>query len=458
MSMEQFPVFTQKEELPTLAEEESRLLGGEVAPESELKRTPTSLSPEERAEDAERAFDAHMEAMIATHRVENAGNNGLIMRLTPNDVPEDARGMLEERGILFEEGAAVKLLKVYSPEQGKKEYEMLERAHTLVAEAPNPEELAQIPRPMLYREIAISKETREYLNQYGARLDNKVAVIMMEHVAGKDMATHLYDFILKERNYDPAVVEEMGFDEKQRLVSQGLGFHAPGGNAPTEGEREFERIQVMVGNAGILMKYASDHKFQVHPANIEKIRRTAQLFHQNQLWHNDLHERNVMTKDPGDPGAGVYIIDFGSAGSRDESKSSGEMRASDETIVMRLKAIVDSTHAREREAQGLKDELLSFKGRLKSVGRWDVEYPKARALFGANPQTFLDGRFAAGSANSTELDKLIVTLDEMLEDPEVAEDKKQQITSFIRRHRESDKRGYVRKRFSYFDTRQKKDA
>ncbi|OGZ45597.1 MAG: hypothetical protein A3J54_00750 [Candidatus Ryanbacteria bacterium RIFCSPHIGHO2_02_FULL_45_13b] len=416
------------------------------------------LSSAEIAEDMERAFDVQMETMIATHRIENGGNNGLIMRFSPQDIPTDVQSMLEEHGVSFKEDTAVKLLKVYSPEQGKKEYEMLQRAYELVAGVPNPDDFAKVPKPMLYRELEISAITREYLNQHGAHLDARVAVIMMEHITGKDIATHLYDFVLEQRNYDKATIEEMGFNEKQILVSQALAFRAPGGKASTDGEREFERIQVMMGNAGILMKYVGDHGFRVHPAIIEKIRRTAHVLHKGGLWHNDLHERNVMTKDLGDGNVDVYIIDFGSAGERDESKSSGEMRASDETIVMRLRAIIDSAGIRERDAQQLKNEIESFRDRLKSTGRWNTEYEKARTLFEEDPRVFLDGRFAVVSANSVELDKLIVTVNEMLDDPLVDADKKQIIMSFIRRHRESDKQGYVRKRFSYFDDKRKKDA
>ena len=44
------------------------------------------LSSAEIAEDMERAFDVQMETMIATHRIENGGNNGLIMRFSPQDI------------------------------------------------------------------------------------------------------------------------------------------------------------------------------------------------------------------------------------------------------------------------------------------------------------------------------------------------------------------------------------
>lgn len=415
-------------------------------------------APEQQAENVEKIFDSYLEAMLATHRVDNAGNNGLIMRFGLEDVPEDARAILRERGVPLDEETAVKVLKVYSPTQGRKEYEMLQRAYDLVENAPGKDDLARVPKPILYREIDIQKDTQDHLNRLGARLTDKVAVVMMEYVPGKDVAVHFYDFVLSTHNYDSAVLDEMGLDEKQQLVAQLLHFRAPGGRSGDEGEREYERMHVMTENAGLLVQFLGERGLRVNSTIIEKVQRTTQLLHGNGIWHNDLHERNVMVGDLAKEDSPVFLVDFGSAGDRNESRSSGEMRANDDTLIMRLRAVNKVAEAKTEERRLIEEEILGLRERLQERGRWDTEYAKVKESFIGNGRKYLDNQFVAAVLRAGDLDQLMLFVDGLLNDPAVGEEQKKEVAEFIRHHREADSRGYVRKRFSFFDSRQKKDA
>jgi len=418
----------------------------------------TPSAPEQQAENVEKIFDSYLEAMLATHRIDNAGNNGLIMRFGLEDVPEDAQAILRERGVPLDWETAVKVLKVYSPTQGRKEYEMLQRAYDLVENAANRDELALIPKPMLYREIPIQKDTREHLNLLGTRLDDKAAILIMEYLPGKDIATHIYDFVLRENNYEPAMLEEMGIDEKQQLVIQLLHFRDPGRKSTDAGEREYERVQVMAENAGRLVKFAGERGMRIHPSVIDKIQRTTRLLHKEGIWHNDLYERNVMAVDMADQDTPVFVIDFGSAGERDESKSSVEMKINDDSLPTRLRAIIKAAEAKTQEHRQLKTDILNMKERLQERGLWDSKYAKVKGLFMAGGHEFLDNQFKVATVSVDELDRLVLFLDELLHDPAVEEEQKKEVAEFVRQHREADSRGYVRKRFSFFDAEQKKDA
>ncbi len=223
----------------------------------------------------------------------------------------------------------------------KKAYETIKEA-----EAQDPgKQLAKVPLPYFYRESDISQNEALQRKVKGANvnsLNKRIEVILMDFIPGKDLATFLYQEVLK---YHPKTkylaqnknkngltdLDEMNIEDLQMEVAQALEFSLP----PTNGLFVDDRvIRVFNENKERLINFLQNQRkngFKMPKDIWIKLKNTIELFKQNGFEHNDLHERNIIIGRDEE----IYIIDFGAAKTVNEKEN--ELKMGTETDIERAK-------------------------------------------------------------------------------------------------------------------------
>ncbi|MGB5039028.1 MAG: hypothetical protein WBQ66_20660, partial [Blastocatellia bacterium] len=231
-------------------------------------------------------------------------------------------------------------------------YTMHVKAWETIARQPSQEGLAEIPRPIGFRTLE-AKAIRTldalvaagYLSpdalQSALREGRSVPVscFFMELVAdadgsdGKDLATHVFSWVLQEHGYTRDDVARLNCAGFSALVTQAvtqLGFEEDSVNVSTD-------INVSLANSKRLHGFLSRRRFSIDASIIGEVRRTLQILVRSGVFHNDLHARNVMVTGSWDgasggrPSARAWVIDFGRSSSRPSSTSgSDDTRALEE--------------------------------------------------------------------------------------------------------------------------------
>lgn len=137
-----------------------------IAETTSTREADVKLSDQRLAELFELTRDIKIEYMIMHSEIANAGNKGVIFKLTSDTIKEY---ILHEEGVKRElkeeetsgkfdetEHKAIKMLKIYNPGDGRREYKMQQAAYEMVKNAPEKNELAYIPRPVWFHELKIS--------------------------------------------------------------------------------------------------------------------------------------------------------------------------------------------------------------------------------------------------------------------------------------------------------------
>ncbi len=308
-------------------------IGGFVPPEAE-KKPPAEAAPSAKTESAEnreaveKFIDASLEELCERYLSKfNEGNNGIILKLKMDDIPEKLREDLKANGIELGDEKVAKILKIYSGGKGRKEFEMQKKAHDLVEAQGDKEKFAKVPKPYFYRDFPVGPAAKERLKGMTDKMQggDRVEMFMMDFVPGDDVATILYKEVAKrhEKTLDIAGhVDEMPFTELQDRVFSAVDARIPGGKARNAAERDFEMRKVYGENAEKIDAFLEKNGFRIDMAVIEQIENTMNLFHKNGLAFRDGHHRNFMitgdhTADPEATAAKtrpqVFIIDYGAA-------------------------------------------------------------------------------------------------------------------------------------------------
>lgn len=207
---------------------------------------------------------------------------------------------------------ATKIIKIFTGEQGIREYEIQLRAYGFLQQATD---VASIPKPILIRRQHLSEAYATYLNSFGASLKDEAEIIIMDYVDGKDLATLIYEHILKKHNFDEHSLENMPFEDKNSKVAEILNFEFPtekGGFGDLISHRD---------NLRKLMAYLKKTNFQIQPEILDKIEKAIEILEKNGIFHNDLHERNIIITPNGQP----FIIDFGRSVSNKSEQTSEDI-------------------------------------------------------------------------------------------------------------------------------------
>lgn len=397
-------------------------------------------------EAVERFFDASIEALLLERAVKvNEGNNGIVFRLNVEDISEAQREALRQKGIEFgTKDQAIKLLKVYIPGAGRREFELQKKAYDIVTKSEE-KGVALVPCPLFQRELTIGEDTRSALEKFGlTTLIDRVEVLFMDFIPGEDIATiYLREALRrhpKARHLREEDIQNMKFDALHEEVARVLDYKLPGGKARADEEREFEREQVFVENSEKLYRFLERSGFMLHPTVKEQVDRSLILFHQNGLCFRDGHERNVMvvgdySREATEPPE-VFIIDFGGAtnftGSYQEAREAlyveevgdGIKRyRSDEYLVNQLSRLSRSSNER------LMEEVVAFGAevhaglkKLSRDKRWVKLYEIAKSHIESNPQKTLETALASSTNLPNDIERFIALVEKLLVDDLLTEE------------------------------------
>jgi len=247
---------------------------------------------------------------ILLHAVKiDEGANGVIAKINMQSIePEIRDQMLGELDV--PDKHVVKLMKVYSPGTGKREYE----AHEAVFnELTKHSDVAKIPRPYIFRDMPVKTEALQMALGLRYGLDRKmenVEIILMDLIEGDDLATIFYKEVVRTHPrlvHHRNRVDDYNFTDLQYIVPGVLGFNRPGGKGKNFADKAYEKESVMDNNAQLLYDYLKKVGFKIDRNFVKTLKRSLKLMHQHGIYHRDLHLRNVMRGSDGLP----YIIDFG---------------------------------------------------------------------------------------------------------------------------------------------------
>jgi len=379
--------------------------------------------------------DYELEALISRSELVNSGNNGLIYKIdlkmrdekfTQNkDALEDANQESEKKS------KVIKILKVYKEGLGRREYAMQKKAYDIINGAADKEELAQIPKPIFFKELRISREMQEKLNANGATLsDGKAEIILMDYLEAEDLASIIYQWVIDNhpnQNLNPGAHQSI--EEMQQTVAMLLGFERPGGKGAGEGDRDLEERKVYAANADKLYRFLQKSGFKMNPSIVSQVKNTLDLLHRNGVYHNDPHERNIMIKGDYNHNSSLgnqenpcaYIVDFGSAA---EEKTEG--RVDDGYLINRLKELADSPEeTRRKEAVGKLETRLNG---MKKSEAWTLRCEGLAQKIQVDAPAALESEFSRALAGEDKLEEFIAILLNIQENGKIS---KEEIIKFL---------------------------
>ncbi len=276
----------------------------------------------EIAADMEKIIDTQIEVILQRAEKVNEGNNGIICVIDIRAIPEmdGFKKALNQKTIVLDKEQAVKILKIYRPGSGKREFEMQKIAYEIVSKTTEPG-IAQTPKPIIFRDIALNEATQERLNKMGSGLNtNRAEVILMNYIPSDDLATFLFREAVKMM---PAyaekteTVDQYDFKSLYRILAEELNFVTAD---PASRNLEQSERQAFDQNIQAVYKFLHKSGYANKPENLQtlqviegQIRHTVNLFHQNGLVLRDAHYRNFLVSKTQQGDAQVYIIDFGDA-------------------------------------------------------------------------------------------------------------------------------------------------
>lgn len=338
---------------------------GSIAFEEEPRVTDTnSKETKERShEENLEIIDLGLKEILRSQHRANEGNNGIIFRMPLIDASPLFLEALGAIGADITSEAAIKMLKVYSPGSGSHEFNMQQMAYDLLKDMPD-EDYAKIPKPVLIRELDIDSGTVEHLREEDSnfRGAGKAEVIIMDWISGEDLATALYKWTI-EHHENPILPGNFSdFNELQDSIARTFHFVKPGGKSNRENERINEERLVKNENAQKVFTFMRSKGFTLNPKIVKQITNTLNLLHENSIYHNDNHERNILIDGAVEAvdgkGASVqtYLLDFGSADTKRV-----EDRFEDTDIITRIEDYLQpAPSALEVFESNIQKELLTI--------------------------------------------------------------------------------------------------
>lgn len=284
-----------------------------------LFEAPQNSTPNEQ-EGPESVF----ETIIHRSPVVGSGKDGIILKVDTTTLDESVIEQLRSEGIDLEQGDfAIKVIKIYRPGTAQKEYDLHTKAYNILSKI---EDTANIPKPILIKKCHINSVDSHFLNKYGAVLEDEAEIIVMDFIDGKDIATIIYDYILEKNRYDDSMINNLDFDSKQEIVNNILQFTTPSNRV----QGDFRDIISMRDNVRKLLDYLRSKNFSFDSAVLDQLKKSIEVLESNGIFHNDLHERNIMIDSNGKP----YIIDFGKT-----VTDRSDMASDDFAIIKRLESL-----------------------------------------------------------------------------------------------------------------------
>jgi len=260
------------------------------------------ITEKSRPERQSETPDDFFEEVLCTSPVIASGRDGIVLKIDISDFDEQTIKMMADSGIDISprNGYALKMLKIYRPGYGEREYNIQKSAYEILKDL---DAVAKVPKPIVMRVQRLNEADKQYLKNHAPFIEDDAELILMDYIEGVDLADYIYDFILSKNGYEEAIRSNMSFEQKHSAVNDLLGFEKPGNATPGN----FGDIMAMRDNVRKLMNYLKKSGFHIDREVLEKIKNAIRILESNRIFHNDLHERNVMIDKDGQP----YIIDFG---------------------------------------------------------------------------------------------------------------------------------------------------
>jgi len=313
----------------------------------------------------------------------NEGNNAIICKIDIAHIPElAALQQLVEAAESKTESQAIKVLKVYQPGAGKREYEMQQHAYDIVQAAANQTGLALVPRPILFYDLQISPETLQRLNAMGITdVNDHVEILLMDYIEGDDIATMLLREAIKRnpQMHDiHSAADNMTFKELYEEISRLL---FPAKKALSKWNTE--QAQADIENAQTLYKFLKSKGFVLPPTILDQIEKTMTLFHKGGLCFRDGHYRNFMIQNKevdGEIQPQVFVVDYGLS-TTFEGEYSDELYfdptkdyikyPDDFNIIRTLRDLSETAEQTQQlESQKYLDEINRLRSKLKKTEEW----------------------------------------------------------------------------------------
>ena len=368
---------------------------------SSKRQEPNTSADSPEAELSAETVEALMEAAIIHGQKHNEGQNAVIFRVQVSKLPEEAlHQIFTAQGKEVPTGKlASKVIKVYVSAAALNEANNHQEIFDLVQGQDDQEGMAIVPEPHVNAELAIRTDTmKERLVEAGISVQrDKVGVMMMDFVKGIDLMTHIYRGIIKnlpeedfnmiypDANIIKKELEEnpdaVDFARLEEAIVFALAIQGSDAGESTE-----DRIRRDLGNRSRVFDSFQKLGLTINPEILARVRKTVSLLNSNNIYHNDLHERNIMieTDDEGEL-VDVFLIDFDKvSGTKDESwggdmgvvSEYGKLTKTKEELVQEKKdkEIQDAIDFVEKVKKHRKKEWEEFEESIRDlIGK---KYPK----------------------------------------------------------------------------------
>jgi tRNA A-37 threonylcarbamoyl transferase component Bud32 len=315
----------------------------------------------EKVETPREIIHYEINEMLRNVRKQNEGAAGIIMKLDLGSFSPRLIDALQQTGISVTTDTAAKLLKVYSPGAVKHEFLMQQRAFESVEDSEN-QNLAKIPEPLFYSDVAVDSDVADNLRSQDIDLhdSNRVEILLMDWIPGQDLMTQMYKKVLDYFPEHPALPDNPDdFQQLRYSASILLGLEAPNLSVANAAQRETNEAVTYRRNIEKLLRFLDKKGLEINPKIAEQLENCVDVLHRNGIWHNDIHERNiVITGDIFEKGADAeimtYLIDFGTA-----SPSAEQRVLNDKDLVQTLRKASDLNDAFESRLNEVKKEIVN---------------------------------------------------------------------------------------------------
>ena len=274
-------------------------------------------------------------SILSNYKKIDEGHNGIIGLVDLVDLQKEYLELVEEAQIsgmnideeklmnVFQErfGAlletddkmAAKMLKIFSVEKANHEAAVQTKMYDLIekAKTDNPDKkYASTPKIYFNRsvDLRLHPELKEKINHDDVHIDEKVNVMSMDFLRGENYDYYVHKEALLAQGFSQEECEGKGYEwMRANLSSLGL-VGMEGTNFGADDLKYLNR-----SNLEALSKFLGQRK--ALPEEVfEKVRNTLDLAHENNIFHRDLHERNLFLQlDENREIVDVSIIDWGEA-------------------------------------------------------------------------------------------------------------------------------------------------
>lgn len=282
----------------------------------------------------------HLELLILStleinSKVINEGNNGIILEIDVSKLNEED---LELLGINLgnKNGSVFKILKIESSNALQQEYKMQKNAFEVLKQYNDSNQsnvnIAKVPEIYFAMDINISSKPNilEFLGKHGIK-SNNINLMLMDEVSGQDLACEIYEKIIEHALYGKEDESENSNVRLEIIKREYPEFKDKDHYKEwtrSASLRDLTKVVERILNINLntidpdtkhanfkeIKEYMKKNDILLEKDIFERIKNTINIFHENSLWHNDMHERNIMiTRDNNGKIEDVYIVDFAAA-------------------------------------------------------------------------------------------------------------------------------------------------